>query len=380
MAQSLQLRFCELLVPHVHCRHLNDRLIRIDYFYWSCSTSVLCVSLNGPIVFEKMDVEATIVSEQETHRKSLSGEQQWSELYPFAANYLTLGGQQYHFVDERPADQSAEDFPTLLFVHGNPTWSFHWRRLICAFRKRWRCVAPDHLGCGYSDVQSHPLRLVEHIDNLQQLVKQLDLRRITLVAQDWGGAIGIGTILRESERFERIVLFNTGAYPPWFIPWRIRICRGSLLGRFAVQGLNAFSRAALRMTLKRTARLDSHVEQAYLAPYDSWQHRAAVYQFIRDIPTSGNHPTWQTLAEIETELPSLTALPKLLVWGMRDWCFTPACLEKFCDIWPQAEVHRLTDVGHWVVEDAPEDAQRLVGNFLNGTLRNDTVSAIYQDG
>jgi haloalkane dehalogenase len=206
--------------------------------------------------------------------------------------------------------------------------------------------------------------LADHIDNLTQLVEQLDLRRITLVAQDWGGAIGLGTALRTEQRFERLVLFNTGAFPPWFIPWRIRACREPLLGRLATQGLGLFSRAALRMTLGRTTRLDPRIEQAYLAPYSSWQRRAAVYQFVRDIPTRETDPTWQTLAEIEAALPRLGALPKMLIWGMRDWCFTPACLEKFMHIWPQAEVCRLADVGHWVVEDAPDEVGQCVGDFL----------------
>ena len=70
-----------------------------------------------------------------------------------------------------------------------------------------------------------------------------------LVAQDWGGTIRLGALLAARERFERIVLFNTGAFRPWFIPWRIRACRVPLLGRLAVQGANAFSLAALRMTL-----------------------------------------------------------------------------------------------------------------------------------
>lgn len=270
-------------------------------------------------------------------------------------------------MDEAPANVPAERLPTLLFVHGNPTWSFHWRRLIGEFRYRYRCVAPDHLGCGYSDSQPHPLQLADHVDNLQQLVERLDLRRITLVAQDWGGAIGLGATLRMPERFERLVLFNTGAFPPWFVPWRIRVCRVPLLGRLAVQGLNAFSRAALRMTLSKTARLDPRVAQAYLAPYDGWHRRAAVYQFVRDIPTDQRDATWQTLAKIEAGLPRLGHLPKLLVWGMRDWCFTPACLEKFRDTWPQAEIHQLADVGHWVVEDAPEESQRLCGDFLDST-------------
>ncbi len=277
-----------------------------------------------------------------------------------------------HYVDEGPR---SADTPTLLFVHGNPTWSFHWRRLITANQEHYRCVAPDHVGCGLSDLQPHPLRLADHIDNLASLVEQLDLRHVTLVAQDWGGAIGLGTLLRHRQRFERIVLFNTGAFQPWFIPFRIRVCRWPVVGKLALQGGNAFSLAALRMTLARKSQLDPAVAAGYLGPYDNWTRRAAVYQFVKDIPLNSSHPTWHTLGQIENQLPQLADMPQLLVWGMQDWCFTPECLDKFVAAWPQAEAHRLADVGHWVVEDAPEDAERLLANFLARTDDNTSGAA-----
>jgi haloalkane dehalogenase len=297
-------------------------------------------------------------------RRKLPGLDQWGELYPFASHYLELGDEQLHYVDEQPAETSNRQLPTLLFVHGNPTWSFYWRRLILACRAQFRCVAPDHLGCGLSDLPPRPLRLADHIDHLVALVETLDLRCVTLVAQDWGGAIGLGVVLRNRQRFERLVLTNTGAFRPWFMPWRIRICRWPGVGRLAVQGANAFCRAALRMTLARARRLPPEVEAAYLAPYSTWRERAAIYQFVRDIPRTAAHPTWQTLAEIEAGLPGLAELPTLLVWGMRDWCFTPECLERFCHNWPAAEVVRLADVGHWVLEDAPAEAEQAITAFL----------------
>jgi haloalkane dehalogenase len=287
----------------------------------------------------------------------------WRALFPFPSRWLDLNDARLHYLDEGPKDSQR----TLLFVHGNPTWSFHWRRLIERFRGEYRCVAPDHLGCGLSDAQRSPLRLADHIVNLQRLVEALDLQRTTLVAQDWGGAIGLGTLLEERARFDRIVLFNTGAFRPWFIPFRIRACRWPLLGRLAVQGGNAFSRAALKMTLSRRRRLEPNVAAGYLAPYDSWKRRAAVYQFVRDIPLSSKHPTWGVLGAIEDRLSELRDLPKLLVWGQRDWCFTGECLERFVENWPEAEVVRLPDVGHWVVEDADKDAEQAIAEFLTRT-------------
>jgi cis-3-alkyl-4-acyloxetan-2-one decarboxylase len=287
----------------------------------------------------------------------------WRAQYPFTSHWFDIYGRRLHYLDEGPATAQR----TLLFVHGNPTWSFHWRRLIQTFRTEYRCVAPDHLGCGLSDLQPRPLRLADHIENLGRIVEALDLRRVTLVAQDWGGAIGLGTLLTAQDRFERIVLFNTGAFRPWFIPLRIRVCRWPVVGRLAVQGANAFSRAALRMALSRKRRLEPAVATGYLAPYDSWRRRAAVFQFVRDIPLSARHPTWATLAQIEDRLPELTDMPQLLVWGERDWCFTTECLDRFAEVWPHAEARRLPDVGHWVVEDAPEEAEEAITSFLDRT-------------
>jgi haloalkane dehalogenase len=70
------------------------------------------------------------------------------------------------------------------------------------------------------------------------------------------------------------------------------------------------------------------------------------------------------LEEIETSLPRLAHLPQLLIWGERDWCFTTACLDRFLQDWPHAKVVRLPDVGHWVVEDAPEDAEQAISQYL----------------
>ncbi|MCC7475982.1 MAG: alpha/beta fold hydrolase [Pirellulales bacterium] len=295
----------------------------------------------------------------------------WRSLYPFESRWAELASGRMHYLDEGPGSGSASPpsdtgAAALLFVHGNPTWSFHWRRFVAALRSRHRCVAVDHLGCGQSDRPERLLQLVDHIANLRTLVEQLDLRRITLVAQDWGGAIGLGAMLRMPERLQRIVLFNTGAFSPHYIPWRIRACRLPVMGRLAVQGANLFSLAALRMTLARRKRLEPAVDAGYLAPYDSWADRRGVYAFVRDIPAPHSHdsPTANALDAIERQLPSLADRPACLVWGMRDWCFRPDCLDRFLQAWPRAEVHRLADVGHWVVEDAPEESLGLVQQFL----------------
>jgi haloalkane dehalogenase len=80
-----------------------------------------------------------------------------------------------------------------------------------------------------------------------------------------------------------------------------------------------------------------------------------------------NTATGQLLADIERRLPVFSDRPISLIWGLRDWCFRPDCLERFVEAWPQAEVHRLADVGHWVVEDAPDESLAIIERFLAAT-------------
>ena len=284
----------------------------------------------------------------------------WQTLYPFEPREMTLGGQRCHYIDEGRG-------PVLLLVHGNPTWSFYWRELVRAMRDRYRVVAIDHIGCGLSDKPSpaeYSYRLAQRIADLGQLVETLDLRQITLVAHDWGGGIGMGAAVAAPERFARFVLMNTAAFRSERCPWQIRLCHIPVLGQVAVQGLNLFVRSALRMTVAKHERMTPAVQAGYMAPYDSWAHRAAVYRFVLDIPLRPGHPSYKTLAAIEEGLAKFRRHPVCLIWGMRDWCFSPWFLERFLAFFPQAEVHRLAEAGHYVMEDAHEQIVPLVDEFI----------------
>jgi haloalkane dehalogenase len=259
------------------------------------------------------------------------------------------------------------DGEVLLLLHGNPTWSFHWREMVLALRGRYRLIVPDHIGCGLSDkpgLRSYSYRLAQRVEDVVQLVEQLGLERMTLIAHDWGGAIGMGAAAALPSRFLRIVLMNTAAFLLQRCPWRIRLCHLPGVGRLAVQGLNVFARAALRVAVERHERMTPAVRAGYLAPYDSWRNREAIYRFIMDIPLRPSHPTHATLSSIEASLPRFRGTPTCLIWGMRDWVFTHEFLDRFLEYWPDAEVHRLADAGHYVMEDAPEQVIPLVQAFL----------------
>lgn len=283
----------------------------------------------------------------------------WRSLYPFESHYANIGGVSCHYVDE------GEGAPVVM-VHGNPTWSFHFRDLIQELRPRHRVVAPDHVGCGLSEKpQNYPYRLQTHIDNLEHLlVAHLDLDDITLVLHDWGGAIGAGFAVRHPQRVSRLVILNSAAFLLPKCPWRIRICRLPAFGPPAVRGFNAFARAALRMATTRPERFSEAVRAGYLAPYDTWRNRIGILRFVQDIPLRPSHPTWKTLGQVEKNLCKLSDRPTLLCWGERDFCFTPEFRAAWQKYFPDAETHAFEDAGHFVLEDAKEYILPLVNEHL----------------
>ncbi len=282
----------------------------------------------------------------------------WRKLYPFSSHYLALPDARMHYVDEGSGEP-------MLMVHGNPTWSFYWRNIITQFRDSHRTIAVDHIGCGLSDKpQQYNYRLQQHIDNLVALIDHLDLKNINLLVHDWGGAIGLGAALARPERFARLVLFNTGAFPPPYCPLRIRACRIPMLGPWMVRTFNAFARPALTMATEKPERFTPEVRAGYIAPYDNYANRIATARFVQDIPLSKSHPTYAVLEQIEQQLPTLSQLPIQLIWGGLDWCFRLECLERFQTIWPTARATVFSDAGHYVVEDASERIEPILRDFL----------------
>lgn len=265
--------------------------------------------------------------------------------------------------DKRENDQAL--IPPVLMVHGNPTWSFYYRELVQRLSDRFRSIAVDHIGCGLSEKPAHFNYCLEsHINNLVEFIDKKELSEINLVVHDWGGAIGLGAATKMPERFAKIVILNTAAFPPPYIPRRIQACRIPLLGTIAVRGFNLFAWAAIYMATERKGGLKKQVAKGMLAPYDRWSNRVAIDRFVKDIPTSENDPTWKLLSEIESNLDRLKHLPIQLIWGMKDWCFRPECLERFEQHFPDARVQRIEDAGHYVIEDATEQVCELVDSFL----------------
>ena len=281
-----------------------------------------------------------------------------TELYPFASHNLQFDKFRYHFLDE------GEGNP-LLMVHGNPTWSFYYRNLILGFKNTHRCVVPDHMGMGKSDKpQNYPYTLSQHIDNLEKLADHLKLDDITLVVHDWGGAIGMGFAIRHPERIRRLVIFNTAAFLSQEIPLSLRLCRLPGFGAIAIRGFNAFARCAVRWACVKQERMTDAVQAGYLAPYDNFSNRVANLRFVQDIPMNPDSPSYPVVKEIEEKLQLFREHPVQIIWGAKDFVFNDHFLKRWQEIYPQAEVHRMADAGHYVLEDAHEKIIPMMQNFF----------------
>jgi haloalkane dehalogenase len=289
----------------------------------------------------------------------------WADEYPFESQWLDVGDGDplwMHYVDEGPRDA-----PVLLFLHGNPTWSFIWRKPIAALRDRFRCIAVDHIGCGLSDrPTSWDYTLPRHADNVEKLLDALGVERFGLVVHDWGGMIGFTVATRRPEALECAVVTNTSAFLEK-LPKRIALVKAPFLGPLAVLGGNAFARSAVRQCVVDKSVMTKTLKRAYLAPYSTPRDRLATLRFVQDVPTNPNHRTWSVIEGVDKKLAELRDRPMLLVWGEQDWCFSPKFREGFEARFPDAEVVKLDDVAHYLFEEAPD---RLVGamtGFLGRT-------------
>ena len=284
-------------------------------------------------------------------------------LYPFVGHHLTRPGGRLHFLDEGSGE-------SVVMLHGNPTWSFYYRNLVLALRGSYRCVVPDHIGCGLSDKPPESLydySLKSRIDDLEALLDHLGLREnLTLAVHDWGGMIGMGFAARHPERVKRLVVSNTGAFPlprPKRLPWSLWLGRNTRLGAWLILKKNAFCRAAASWCVTRTT-LPPSVRRMFLMPYDTPEHRVAVLKFVQTIPLRPSDPGYDIVSATEAALAKFRDVPTLLLWGMRDFVFDRHFFAEWQRHFPHAEAHTWPDCGHYLLEDATEEVIMRVREFL----------------
>jgi pimeloyl-ACP methyl ester carboxylesterase len=284
------------------------------------------------------------------------------KLYPFEPKRFATAAGEMSYLDEGPHSDEA-----VVMVHGNPTWSFFYRDVVLALRGRMRCIVPDHIGCGLSDKpQQWDYTLPNHIANLRALLDSLALEKIHLVVHDWGGPIGLGALLPQSEKLGRVVILNTAAFADTVVPWRIRLCRAPLFGELIVRGGNGFAWPATWMAVSKP--LPDDVKRGFLFPYDSWANRIATHRFVVDIPSGRGTPSDRALAEIEQRLPLLREHDVAVIWGGDDFCFNRHYFARWSGLLPTANRQLLEGIGHYLIEDGGAPVvERIASHIASGT-------------
>lgn len=281
----------------------------------------------------------------------------WKEHYQFTSNFLVLGSNKLHYIDE------GEGHP-IIMLHGNPTWSFYYRNIVNDLKDNYRCIVPDHIGCGLSSKpQDYEYTLENHIENVLELIKKLNIDKFSLIVHDWGGAIGMGVATKLKDKVTSVTLLNTAAFRSIDIPFRIAICKIPFLGERFVRTFNAFAFPATFMAVKK--KLPREIKEGYLYPYNNYQNRIATAKFVDDIPLKKEHRSYQTLKNIEENLPSVQC-PKLFLWGEKDFCFNDKFLSKWKTFYPNSKYITYKNAGHYVLEDEKQNCITEIRDFLEG--------------
>ncbi len=265
------------------------------------------------------------------------------ELFPFESHFLDIDGHRVHYVDEGAG-------PTLLFLHGNPTWSFDYSTVISSLRAEFRCIAVDYPGFGLSTAAPGYRHLpTEHAEIIDGFVEMLGLSNVTLVGHDWGGPIGLAVVQRRPEIFDRLVFTNTWAWPVSDPLVQVMShVMGSPIGRLLIRQLNLFVNVMIpighRLTTPTSAQMD-HYKKAL----DSPARREASGVFPREITSSRAF-----LADIETGLANIEALPTLIIWGDGDFALGEKELRRWQQTFTDHDTVVIEGAGHFVPSDAPE--------------------------
>jgi haloalkane dehalogenase len=281
--------------------------------------------------------------------------------FPFAPHFFRVNGFDMHFIDEGKGEP-------LLFLHGDPTWGYLWRKIVAPLSRNYRCIAPDQMGMGKSGNprEPNPYRLQHHAANLEALLLGLDLRNLTLVLHDWGGPVGLDFAARHRSRIKRLVLMNTWAFAPWPggpLPKLLEIIRSPRGEKFVLEK-NGYTEPALKGTTYHAEKITPAVLAAYRAPFPTPESRLALLCWSRDIAVEDSDPSFADMKRIESALPEFADLPTLLIWGMRDPVLPPSVLKMWQERLPNAATVEIEDASHFLQEDAPERILAAIEDFV----------------
>jgi olefin beta-lactone synthetase len=285
------------------------------------------------------------------------------------------GTHGWHVLDTgTPGDDPTA--PVVLCVHGNPTWGYAWASFLRRLQTTCRVIAVDQLGMGFSD-RTAPRRYVDRVRDLDDVIVALELARdapLVVAAHDWGGAIAMGWAVQDPRQVAGMILCNTGIAVPEgrSAPGIIRLAASPWLLDVVCRGTSTFVEGTVRLSGRRITKVD---REAFRAPYRSAPARAAIADFVGDIPLHEGHPSESAIAEVAGRLPSVKA-PVLLAWGARDPVFDDDFAADLAGRFPNSTTHRFAGASHLVMAetDVAAVAETWLADLLDGRLGGPAAS------
>ena len=273
--------------------------------------------------------------------------------FGFAPHYVEQDGLRMHYLDEGGGTGDP-----ILLLHGEPTWSFLYRKVIGQLGAA-RCVAPDYFGFGRSDkpTDSGWYSYDRHVDSIARLVAELDLQRITLVVQDWGGPVGFRLAVEQPERIARLVVMNTGigARAPGEAWLRFQ----SFMRRV---GTEIVAGQLVRLSLVQP--VSDEVIAGYDAPFPVPESRVGIVQFPELVATSADHPSGPAMLRVRDALRGLDR-PALVLFSDGDPIFSRRAAEVMAELLPGAELDPPVEgAGHFLQEDRGEQLGERIAEWL----------------
>ena len=282
------------------------------------------------------------------------------ELFPFESRFFTTqGGHRMHYVDEGSGSP-------IIFVHGNPAWSFEFRHLIDDLRSSFRCIALDHVGFGLSSRSErredhHP---AAHAERFAELMQHLDIRDATLFLTDWGGPIGLDFARNQPERVKRIIIANTWC---WSVSddrhfKQFSFMMRSWIGQLLIKQFNIFVNKVMPMAVGNKEVLTPAIMDHYRNALPSPQARSACAALPGHIIGAID---W--LQSIWNDRQTFTDKPALLLWGFQDIAFREKELDRWKIELSDFTLHEFDDCGHFLAEEAPERIAPAIREFMSNS-------------
>ena len=281
-------------------------------------------------------------------------------VFPFESRYLPLEGHSIHYIDEGHG-------PLLLFLHGNPLWSFQYRKMIVLLREQFRCIALDYPGFGLSAAQPGFTNTLSGNSALvERFIKTLALTDITLVVFDTSVSIGLGVVDRHPAWFRALVISNGFAWPLSEDPGIYRFIRivASPFFRFLVVNFNLLLRYTVYgLDRQSKSRLSKSEQRAYLMPFADRQRRRHQHDLFRSIVNSQDY-----LLNLENHLPAMRSFPVLLAFADGDPTYQAGWLQRYESIFPDHSSVLIEGSHHFPQEYDPESMVRAVQDWWDQRL------------